>query len=270
MCRLRYAGLASLRRIYVDDFIGDLQRNLWDQWADTFDSFHAGKDPAKAAVFLSTLRPGGRFLELGVGTGRVAIALAGEGATVTGVDISPKMIQRLEEKVANVAVEGVVADMSRFSSDDTFDCVYAVDSSLFSVLRQADQVGALRSARACLNPGGVVVVENYLPQPQMLRPARGMNVRRMDDDSVDLSVTATNFVTQEVRFSELRIKGGQVDSLPVRQRYIWPSELDLMAELAGLKLESRFSDFDRSPLTNKSAAYVSVFVPGVLERREEV
>jgi SAM-dependent methyltransferase len=239
------------------------QGKLWDLWADEFDDWTAAKDPGPAAEFLSGLVPGGYFLELGAGTGRVALELARRGCSVHGVEISKKMAAKLVEKSVGLPVEVTVGDMAEIPVPGRFDAVYAVSSTIFHLIEQEQQVSCFRRTADVLKPGGAFVLECFLPSPAMLSPAKNVVLRRLDHENVSLSATTTDIATQRITFQEVTLSNGGLRLLPVEERYSWPAELDLMGQIADLCLEIRYANFTREPFNRISPGHVSIYRKGV-------
>ncbi|MGH2579175.1 MAG: class I SAM-dependent DNA methyltransferase, partial [Actinomycetota bacterium] len=198
-------------------------------------------------------------LELGVGTGRVALDLARRGRPVCGIDISPKMLAVLDQKKGGLAVETHLGDMADCAIEGPFELVYVVASTFFSLTEQSRQVDCFLNVARVLSPTGAFVVQSFVPSPAILRPGRNLILRKLTRDGVQLSAMDTDMSTQEIAYQEVSMCEGSLEFLPVAQRYCWPSELDLMARLAGMRLVERWGDFDRSAFTRQSPAHVSVY-----------
>ncbi|MEU8560572.1 class I SAM-dependent methyltransferase [Streptomyces cyaneofuscatus] len=237
----------------------------WDLWAPHYDQDTAGQNHQPTAAGLADLAGPGPVLELGIGTGRIAFALAEWGVPVTGIDASPQMIARLEGRAAQnppgVAVRAVAGDMARFDLGELFPLIYVSVSTIFLLTSQADQVACFRSAAKHLGPDGRFVVEAAVPYASGLATQRDqMIVREMSDNHLKWSAFLHDAATQTVRAQEIRI--GVEDGfrmLPNLMRYAHPAELDLMAQLARLRLERRTADWSGTPFTATSTHHVSVY-----------
>lgn len=154
--------------------------------ADRYDDEHGmvGDDAPQVALLAELAAPGNRALELGVGTGRVALPLAARGVAVTGIDISPKMLARLAAKPGGDKVHAVLADMAEVPVDGEFDLIYVVASTFFGLLTQEAQLGCLTRAAARLAPGGKLLVEAFVPDPTLFTRGQAWRTRRVDDDRV--------------------------------------------------------------------------------------
>lgn len=211
---------------------------------------------------LSGLAGGGRALELAIGTGRVAIPLAERGVPVTGIELSQAMVDRLREKVDDAALPVVLGDMASARAPGAFTLVYLVYNTISNLVTQAQQVACFRNAGRHLVPGGRFVVELEVPGLRVLPPGREAVVWRHEPGYLGLDtydVVAQRLVSHHIRFGE----GRQARIARGPHRYVWPAEMDLMAQLAGLELESRHADWQATEFTADSASHVSVYrLPG--------
>jgi SAM-dependent methyltransferase len=202
--------------------------------------------------FLLPFASGGA-LELAIGTGRIAVPLAERGARVAGIDLSPDMVVRLRAKTDEIPA--TIGDMSTTRVEGTFSLVYVVFNSIFNLRTQEQQVACFENAAAHLEPGGVFVVEIMVPELQRL--PRGDRFLLFDASPDHVGFDEYDLITQELTSHHYDPERGAYSTFP--GRYIWPSELDLMARLAGMELRERWADWDRSPFTAESAKHVSVW-----------
>ncbi|MEU1013069.1 class I SAM-dependent methyltransferase [Streptomyces sp. NPDC005890] len=204
-----------------------------------------------------------RVLELGIGTGRVALPLAARGADVTGIDASEEMLGRLRDKPGSDTVSLVHGDFTEPDVRGPFGLVYVVFNTLYSLAAQEDQIRCLDRAAALLPEGGAFVFQGFVPDIARFEAARQsgqqMEVARTGDTSLNLGIDRHDPVHQHM-YPHYSLKdAGAGREHTVRFRYVWPSELDLMARLAGLTLEHRYADWDQGPFTAGSQAHVSVY-----------
>jgi len=236
--------------------------DIWDHWATRYDGRHPTAPAGPAAAFLARrIPPAGSALELGVGAGRLALELArAHGVRVHGIDISPTAVRRLAEATDTPLVTVALGDMSAIGTRDAYDLVYSVASTFYSLLTQAQQVACFSSATQALRRDGRLVLECFSPaaNPDALRP-RGLIVRDSGASHLSLSATSCDPLTQRIDFHEVRLAPEGTDVVPVPIRYAWPSELDLMAHLAGLTLQERYGTWDEQPFTATSRSHVSVY-----------
>ncbi len=207
---------------------------------------------------LVELAAAGPALELAIGTGRVAVPLAGRGVAVRGIELSEPMVAQLRTKADADRIPVVVGDMAHARVPGGFALVYLVFNTISNLLEQSEQVACFRNAAAHLRPGGCFVIELGVPDLRRLPPDRdavifGRSPGRIGLDTYD--VVAQHLVSHHFRFGG----GTQAQLFRSRHRYVWPAELDLMAQLAGFTLESRWADWDRSPFTADAESHVSVY-----------
>jgi SAM-dependent methyltransferase len=233
-----------------------------DSWAGVYDEHHAGMDPSAAVEFLAGLAGDGRVLELAIGTGRVAVPLAGRGIAVEGVDASEAMVARLRAKPGGAQIPVVIGDMTQVPVDGPFRLVYLVFNTLFGLLSQARQADCFRSVARVLGPGGAFVIECFVPD--LARFDRGQRVQAVavTEDSATIEVSRHDVALQRVTSQIITLDEQGVHLGPVALRYSWPGELDLMASSAGLRLAGRYGDWDRRPFGSGSVKHISVYQRG--------
>jgi SAM-dependent methyltransferase len=233
-----------------------------DGFADVYDAWYPGSDDVAAVVeFVAELAPSrpGRLLELGVGTGRLAIPLAAHGLDVHGVDTSSAMLDRLRARDADGRVTVTVGDMVDDQPDGPFDVLLVAYNTLFNLESAERQAAFFVAAAARLAPGGALVVEAFVPEDP---PREGsiLDVRSMTASEVVLSVSTHDPVGQRAQGHFVHLAdGAPVRLRPWSIRYAPPAELDAMATGAGLSLRERWEDFHRSPFTADSPRHVSVY-----------
>lgn len=225
--------------------------DVYDQWFGYFD---------EAAVdVLEELAGGGRALELGIGTGALALPLAARGVRVEGIDASPEMVAALRAKPGGRDVPVTMGDFADVNVGGEFSLVYVVYNTLFALQTQEEQVRCFRNVAARLAPGGAFVVEAFVPDLAQLSAGRGVRLLHMTDERVGIRVYEHDPVGQKLRSRHVVFGEGGTRVFPVEVRYAWPSELDLMARLAGLRLRERWGDWRRAPFDAKSEKHVSVY-----------
>lgn len=218
---------------------------------------------------LVELAAGGRALELAIGTGRVALPLREAGVEVAGIELSESMLARLREKAGADEIPVELGDMTSARAGEGFSLVHLVFNSIGNLLTQEEQVECFRNAARHLAPGGCFVVELMVPQLRALPPGHGGTVEISDPGYllVDTYDSLRQIlVSHHLRF-DAPVDGSREATLGrTPQRYIWPSELDLMAQLAGFALESRWADWDREEFTGESRSHISVYRLPTLDR----
>jgi SAM-dependent methyltransferase len=232
--------------------------------AATYDDTPRG-DEAAAVARLAELAGDGPALELAVGTGRIALPLAATGLRVDGVELSQAMIDQLRARPGGDALAVTCGDMAVVELPDRYRLVYVVFNSLMNLVTQDEQVECVANAARHLADDGVFVVENVVPDPMYgLRHDRDgvdqyVDAEHIGPDGVTVEVGRFDRVTQRVDKCHVGLSGGGVRLDPLALRYVWPSELDLMARLAGLRLRDRWGGWSGEPFDGRSLRHVSVY-----------
>jgi SAM-dependent methyltransferase len=221
--------------------------------AEMFDP--AVVDPVVDLV--AELARGGRALELGIGTGRIALPLAQRGVPVHGIELSNAMVARLRAKPGGGAIGVTIGDFSTTTVDGTFSVAYLVFSTISNLTTQAAQVACFRNVAAHLEPGGCFVIEVGIPELRRLPP--GETIRAFHVSENRWGIDEYDVARQGLTSHHFTIVDGKVERVSIPFRYTWPSELDLMAELAGMRLRERWSGWKREPFTSESRKHVSVW-----------
>ena len=227
--------------------------------ATTYDNELRG-DEVEAVSFLESRARGGPALELAIGTGRIALPLAALGVGVNGIDISTAMIDRLRSKPGGDLISVTMGDFADVAVTGTYPLVYLVFNTLFNLLTQDDQVRCFQNVAAHLDPDGCFVVEAFVPTwLHRLRDNQYVDAEALAVDSVRLDVGRHDPVRQTLDESHVSLSASGITVNPIVCRYSWPSELDLMARLAGLRLHERWGGWNGEPFTADSRLHVSVF-----------
>jgi SAM-dependent methyltransferase len=213
-------------------------------------------DPA--VDFLAALAGDGAALELGIGTGRIAIPLAQRGVRVAGIDLSEEMVARLRAKPGGAEIPVTIGDFATARAEGTFALAYLVYNTIGNLTTQEAQVACFRNVAAQLAPGGSFVIELLIPDLRRLPPGETMRVFQASEThwGIDEYDVAGQRLTSH-HFE--RIDDGRFELVSMPFRYAWPAELDLMAQLAGLTLRERVGDWNREPFTSDSRKHVSVW-----------
>lgn len=240
---------------YDDTTYGRLWSPVYDDMFDTVDDSvvdllqrHAGQPP--------------RALELAIGTGRVALPLRARGVDVSGIDISEEMVAKLRAKPGGEAIPVTMGDFADVAVDDSFPLIYLPFNTIFGLLTQERQVECFQNVAAHLEPGGRFILDCFVP-----------DVKRFDHHNTRMAVSSIDSVdrhTYEMSIYDAvnqritthivrRTSEGENVVLPVEIRFVWPSELDLMARVAGLELEDRFGWYDLRPYTERSTNHMSIY-----------
>ncbi len=207
--------------------------------------------------FLAELAGSGRALELGIGTGRIALPLARRGVPVHGIELSKAMIARLRAKPGGDDIGVTIGDFASTTVDGPFSVAYLVFNTISNLTTQAGQVACFRNVAAHLEPGGTFVIEVGVPDLQLLPP--GETVRPFALSETHLGFDEYDVVTQGLISHHFTLVDGAFVRSSVPFRYAWPAELDLMAQLAGMRLRDRWAGWKREPFTSDSRQHVSVW-----------
>jgi SAM-dependent methyltransferase len=212
---------------------------------------------APAVDFLADLAGSGAALELGIGTGRIALPLALRGIPVHGIDLSEAMVARLRAKPGAEHIEVTIGDFATTRVEGTFTVAYLVFNTIHNLTTQDEQIACFENVAAHLEPGGCFVIEVGVPQLQRLPP--GETVRAFDISATHLGFDEFDVASQGLISHHYSVVDGELELHSVPFRYVWPAELDLMARLAGMRLRERWSDWKREPFTSESRQHVSVW-----------
>jgi SAM-dependent methyltransferase len=200
----------------------------------------------------------GRALEFAIGTGRVAVPLAERGVPVTGIELSGPMIDQLRGKVDEERIPVVVGDMATARAPGEYTLVYLVFNTISNLLTQAEQVACFQNAARHLTPGGRFVIELWVPELRKLPPGQHAAVWQSEPGYIGLDTY--DVVQQQIVSHHFHFGGGkQAQLFRSPHRYIWPAELDLMAQLAGFQLENRYANWAGNAFTADSRSHVSVY-----------
>lgn len=225
-------------------------------WPELFEA--AAIDPVVS--FLAGLAGDGGALELGVGTGRLALPLSRRGVRVHGIELSPAMVDRLRAQPGAEAIGITIGDFATTTVGGTFRLAYLVRNTITNLTSQDEQAACFRTVAAQLEPGGCFVIENYIPQLQRLPP--GQTTRVFVATPEHLGFEQYDLAAQIAVSHHWWLIDGQLETFSSSHRYLWPSELDLMARIAGMTLRERWSNWQREPFTGDSTMHISVWERG--------
>ncbi len=196
-------------------------------------------------------------MEFGIGTGRVALPLSQRGLPVSGIDISSDMLEQLYRKPGAESIVTLVGDFATTTMPGAFALVYLVYNAIANLTTQAEQVACFRNAARHLNPGGCLVIELWVPDLRRFPP--GLLALPFTISPSYIGFDEMDVATQQGVSHHYVLEGDHVTRFDSPYRYVWPSELDLMAQLAELTLDERWADWDRSPFTSESRKHISVW-----------
>lgn len=236
---------------YADETYGERVASVYDDWFSEYDQH--------AIDALAELAGKGRALELGIGTGRIALPLSERNVEVHGIDAAPSMISRLREKPGSERIKITQGSFADVAVEGEFALVYVVFNTFFALSSQEQQVRCFRNVAAHLSPGGCFGIEAFVPDMSRFNHAQANWATKVTEDLVELDVGRHDQATQRVISQKVVITDGNVRLYPVQIRYAWPSELDLMAQLAGLSLRERWGNWNREPFTSESGKHISIY-----------
>jgi len=229
--------------------------------AEVYDLFYGKRDnPEMIADFLAPLAGKRRALELGIGTGRIAIPLAARGVRVMGIDASPAMVAKMRDKPGGADLPVVMGNFAEVKvSGGGFGLVYVVFSTLFALPNQEEQLRCFQRVAKRLLPQGAFVVEAFNPDHSILAQRQRVAAVDVGTDHAMLDLSTNDAVNQTVRAQHILFTARGVQLYPVQLRFAYPSELDLMARLSGMRLRERYGGWNRSPFTAVSPVHISVY-----------
>lgn len=234
---------------------GDRWADIYDEWTDR----RIGASTQATIDGLADLAAGGRVLELAIGTGRIALGLADRGLDVHGIDASEAMVARLRDKRGGDAIPVTIGDFADVEVEGRFDLVFVAFNTFFALTTQDDQVRCFDNVARHLTDDGVFVIEAFVPDLGRFDGGQTVRALRVTNELVDLEASTHDAATQTVTSQHVVISEAGLRLQPVHLRYAWPSELDLMARLAGLALRQRWAGWDRSAFASSSGQHVSVY-----------
>ena len=221
--------------------------------ADMFDAVRVGP----VVDVLMELADGRDALEFGIGTGRIALPLAERGIRVHGIDLSKAMVEELRSKPGGDAIPVTIGDFATTEVEGTFSLVYLVFNTIMNLTTQTEQVACFRNAARHLEPGGRFVIETVVPELRRLPP--GERVRAFEVSETRWGIDEYDVGAQGVVSHHFDLVDGELRRVSIPFRYVWPSELDLMAAMARMTLRERWDDWDRQPFTSESRKHISIW-----------
>jgi SAM-dependent methyltransferase len=231
-----------------------------DRIADVYDELYPGNRSAEvAAERLAGMAGGGTVLELGIGTGRIALPLVRHGVSVRGVDSSQAMVDELRAKPGGEAIPVSIGDFGSADLGGPYSLVFVGFNTFFGLVTQEDQVRGFANVASSLADGGRFVMEAFVPDLARFDRGQRTSAAQVQSDSVAFEVSEHDVMTQTVRSAHVIVTEAGNRIYPVTIRYAWPSELDLMARLAGFELEDRWSSWSCEPFSSASTVHISVW-----------
>jgi SAM-dependent methyltransferase len=232
---------------------GERMAEVYDQWPGV------PQDTDAIVAGLTRLAGSGPILELGIGTGRIALPLAQRGLRVHGIDASPAMVAQLRAKPGGEQIPVTLGNFADMTVEGRFRLIFVVFNTFFGLLSQEDQVRCVQGVAHHLTDDGVFVLEAFVPDLTRFDRGQQVEARQVATDHVRLDTSVHAPVQQRVMSQHVVLSAQGIRLYPVQIRYAWPSELDLMARLAGLQLRHRWAGWAEEPFTATSGSHVSVY-----------
>lgn len=226
--------------------------------AGVYDELYSVYDPA-AVEALSRLAGKGPALELGIGTGRIALPMAERGIEMVGIDASPAMVEKLRAKIGGDQVPVTLGDFADVPVEGRFALIYIVFNTFFALLTQQAQIRCFENVAAHLTQDGVFVIEAFVPGLARYTRGQTMHILNITESELRIDAAQHDPVNQQVVAQHVFLSEAGVRLYPVQIRYAWPSELDLMARLAGLRLRSRWGDWQGGEFSAASGKHISIY-----------
>jgi SAM-dependent methyltransferase len=229
------------------------------EWASVYDEFHGDLDPAATVAAIAELAADRPVLELAIGTGRIALPLKERGVEIHGVDISDEMVARLREKPGGADIPVTMGDFSEVDYGGTFALIFLAFNTIFGLESQEAQVRLFENVARHLTEDGIFVVEAFVPDLTRYDRDQSVSVLKVERDSVQLDFARHDPVAQRIDVQIATVAEGATTLRPIRLRYAYPTELDLMARLAGLRLRERWGGWGREAFGPRSSTHVSIY-----------
>ncbi len=236
---------------YSEETYGDRIAEVYDRWYSNFDP--------NAIQTLAELAHRGNVLELGIGTGRIAIPLLNTGLTVHGIDASESMVARLRAKPGGERIPVSMGNFADLPVDGQYSLIYVVFNTFFSLLTQDDQVRCFQNVAKHLTSDGVFVIEAFVPDLKRFTGGQAIRVTRIEVNEVQIDVSQIESESQVITSQHIVLTERGTRFYPVKLRYVWPLEMDLMAQLSQLRLKERWSDWGKTRFIADSGKHISVY-----------
>lgn len=227
--------------------------------ADDYDERNDPGTTGQSVALIREIAGGGRVLELAIGTGRMALPLAAAGVDISGIEASPLMVEKLRQKPGGRDIPVVIGDMADVGIAGPFDHIFLVFNTLFNLQSQEAQLRCFANVARRLSPGGTFLVEAFVPDFSGFQNGQRVGIRQMQRDSLWLDTVQHDPVGQMLEYQRVRMSESGMRLVPLRLRYVWPSEMDLMARLAGLRRVERWGSWEKAPFTASSRMHVSLY-----------
>jgi len=226
--------------------------------AEVYDDWYSDLDQAIIPILVE-LAQGGRALELGIGTGRVALPLQQAGIEVHGIDASQAMVEKLRAKQDSENIPVTLGNFADVAVEGQFDLIFVVFNTFFALSSQEEQIHCMKNAASSLSAKGVFLVEVFFPNMARYIDQQTVRATTIYDHRLQLEATRIDMINQQIISQHTVLSNEGIRLYPVKIRYAWPAELDLMARLAGLTLQHRWGTWRKDPFTQENGRHISVY-----------
>jgi SAM-dependent methyltransferase len=236
---------------YTEATYGERVADIYDEWYSVYD---------EAAIDrLCELAGKGRALELGIGTGRIALPLLQRGVDIQGIDASPAMVEKLRQKPGGERIPVTMGNFARIPVDGPFSLIYVLFNTFFGLLTQDEQVSCFESAARRLDVQGVFLIEAFVPDMKRFTNSQAVHAVDIQENQVRIDAARIDPSTQQIISQHILLSEEGVRLFPVRLRFVYPAEMDLMARLAGLRLLQRDGNWEGDAFTADSTKHISIY-----------
>ena len=229
--------------------------------SDIYDTFYPDVD-SSTIDFIFDLAHNGKVLELGIGTGRIALPLYKKGVNISGIDASPSMIKHLREKPDGKNIPVVFGDFSEVDISDRFDLIFIVFNTFYALTTQELQLKCIENVSTHLNDKGKFLIEAFVPDISRFDRSQTIRTTNISTDEIRIDASTHDLMNQTIFSQHIAFTEKGTKLYPVKIRYVWPSELDLMAKLSGMKLLQRWGGWKKTPFNSQSGKHISVYELG--------
>jgi SAM-dependent methyltransferase len=240
-----------MKEQYNESTYGDRIAEVYDRWYPSVAD--------DVILRLKELSGQGPVLELGIGTGRLALPLSHHGVDVYGIDASKEMVATMAAKPGGDRITVTFGNFADVGVEGNYSLIYVVFNTFFSLSNQEEQVRCFTNVARRLRDGGLFLIESYVPDMARFKDGQIVKVQRIETDEVVLETSQHDPVNQRIVSHHVIVNRSGVNLIPIQVRYAWPAELDLMAQLAGMRLRERWSNWRRDPFVAASKNHISIY-----------